>query len=52
MTTLRTFGGALMAALLGLLGLYRLLLAPPLHLLFEAAPPAGPASVYVPGKSA
>ena len=29
--------------------LYQLLASPPIHLIYDAAPPAGPASVYVPG---
>ena len=31
-------------------GLYHLVMSPPLHLVYERHPPAGPSSVYVPGR--
>ncbi|GKY93911.1 hypothetical protein MPSEU_000358000 [Mayamaea pseudoterrestris] len=42
-------GGILAACLYTVGGLYHLVLSPPLHLLYERSPPAGPSSVYVPG---
>ena len=41
---------AVTVAICSLLGLYHLVASPPLHLAFDAAPAAGPNSVYVPGK--
>lgn len=45
----RRGASAMVASLYFVAGLYYLLSSPPLHLLYEPLPPAGPNSVYVPG---
>jgi hypothetical protein len=41
----------ILAFLYTVAGLYHLVLSPPLHLIYARSPPAGPSSVYVPGKA-
>lgn len=33
------------------LGLYYALASPPMHLIYDVSPPAGPSSIYVPGET-